>query len=117
LVVYSQVGEGHYKAYLVEEIRNIIGSIRHFEGSSSEGATITDEEQFLSQIREKILVEGEAGNMLQLFDDAILIETDTIGIGTGPVDYYYSSVHDVTLKIERNSDTILAISEEKSTAF
>lgn len=117
LVVYSQAGEGMNKPQLVEEIRNIVGSIRHHEGPAPGGSSVTDEEQFLSQIRANILVEGKAQSMLALFTDMVLIETDTIGIGTGPVDYYYSQEHNVTLKIERNSNTILALSEEKSTAF
>ncbi|MBU0668176.1 S-layer homology domain-containing protein [Patescibacteria group bacterium] len=117
LAVYSQTGEGLNKPQLIEEIRNIVGSIRYFEGSPEESAAVTDNEQFLAQIRANILVKGGAENMMALFDDLVLIETDAIGIGTGPVDYHYSQAHNVTLKVERNSKTILAITEEKSTSF
>ncbi len=125
LVIYSQVGEGLNKPQLIEEIRNIVGSVRYSEGSKvpvtsssqNPGSTVTDEEKFLADVRAQILVEGQAEATLALFSDAVLIETDSIGIGTGPVDYYYSEAYNVTLKVERGSNTILAITEQKSTAF
>ena len=117
LVVYSQTGDGLNKPQLIEEIRNMVGSIRHYEGPPVASNEVTAAEQFLAQIRANILVKGAAEEMMALFDDLTLIETDAIGIGTGPVDYEYSPTHNVTLKIERGSKTILAISEEKSTSF
>lgn len=125
LVIYAQVGEGLNKPQLIEEVRNVVGSIRYSEGSKvpvtseSENPTssVSDKDKFLADVRAQILVEGQAEATLALFSDAVLIETDSIGIGTGPVDYYYSETYDVTLKIERESNTILAITEQKSTAF
>lgn len=122
LVAYSQIGEGLNKPQLVEEVRNLVGSIRHYEGPlpasvSPSSEEVTDTEVFLEQVRENILVDGQADAMVSLLGDAVIIETDSIGIGTGPVDYYYSQTYDVTLKVERDSNTILAISEEKGTAF
>lgn len=123
LVIYSQVGGGLNQPQLIEEIRNIVGSARYSEGTGVPTGTgenpsaVSEEEQFLADVRAKILVEGEAQSTLDLFDDEVLIETDSIGIGTGPVDYYYSEAYNVTLKIERDSNTLLAITEAKSTAF
>ena len=54
---------------------------------------------------------------MALFTDLKLFETDTIGIGTGPVDYYYSALYDTTLKYERSSDTLLAMKQGKTWAF
>ena len=54
---------------------------------------------------------------LLLFDDAVIIETDVIGRGNGPVDYYYSSKFDLTIKLDRNLDVILDIQEGKTSAF
>lgn len=118
LVVYSQLGEGLNKPQLVEDVRNLVGSIRAYDGPPpAASSSVTDTEKFLSQVRANILVDGKAQEMINLMGDAIIIETDTIGIGTGPVDYYYSQTYDATLKVERDSNTLLALSEEKGTAF
>jgi hypothetical protein len=116
LVAYTQVGDGANRPFLAEQIRFIIGSIRYDENASKFSEQYA-KEQFLSTIRQIILVEGEGQSALDAFDDLIIIETDTIGIGTGPVDYYYSEEYDVTLKYERNSSTLLAIRDSNSTAF
>ena len=62
-------------------------------------------------------VDGQGKTAISLFSDALMIETDTIGIGTGPVDYYYSAWADVTLKYERSYDILLDLEEGQTTAF
>lgn len=114
LIIYTQVGSGFNKPQLLQEIRYIVGSVRYNEGSTAE---VSSKEIFLSVVRENILVAGKGQEMMDLFSDLVLIETDTIGIGTGPVDYYYSAAYDVTLKYERDSDTLLALSDTKNIAF
>ena len=116
LVAYTQVGDGANRPFMAEQIRHIIGSIRYDENASKFSAQYS-KEQFLSSVREIILINGEGQSALDAFSDLIIIETDTIGIGTGPVDYYYSEQYDVTLKYERNSSTLLAIRDSNSTAF
>ncbi|MFC1748425.1 S-layer homology domain-containing protein [Pseudomonadota bacterium] len=116
LVAYTQVGDGANREYLAEQIRYLIGSIRYDENASKASESYA-KEQFLSSVREKILVNGEAGNVLSMFNDLVIIETDSIGIGTGPVDYHYSEEFDVTLKVERDSDTLLALRDSNSTSF
>ncbi|MBT5016976.1 S-layer homology domain-containing protein [Candidatus Peregrinibacteria bacterium] len=74
-------------------------------------------EEIVAQARENIQVDGQGQAMLDLFEDLELIETDTIGVGTGPVDYYYSEWGNVTLKYERSFDVILDIEEGQTTAF
>lgn len=115
LVAYSQLGGGGNTPQLAEEIRNMIGSIRYSE--SAENGLNLERETFLSNVRLKILIEGEGQNALNLFDAIILVQTDTIGIGTGPIDYFYNEEYDVMLKYERNSDTLLGINDGDSTAF
>lgn len=118
LAAFTQVGGGANQPLLLEKIRYIVGSIRHYEGTGSGNESIDlDRESFLEEVRKLVLEPNEGQNVLDMFDDEILIDTDTIGIGTGPVDYYYSAEYEVTLKLERNSDTILAISDGNTTAF
>ena len=82
------------------------------------GAAPPDPDQeFLSKVRKNLLVADKGQETLDLFTGLELIETDTIGIGTGPVDYYYSPEYDLTLKYERNSNIILDLQETKTTAF
>jgi hypothetical protein len=115
LVIYGQVGDGLNKAALFDQIRYMVGSVKHAEITADN--SVTDSEKFLSAVRELILVSGKSTEALAMFDDLIIIDTDTIGIGTGPVDYHYSATRNVTLKVERTSSTLLAINEAKSTAF
>lgn len=142
LVIYSQVGGGDNKVYLTDQVRYLVGSIRYAEDASARAAdnptaagektttaggaetaaeaeTTAGEtaEEFMSAVRQNILNEGSGQITMDKFNDLILIETDTIGIGTGPVDYFYSAKYDVTIKYERDSDTILAINDNQGTAF
>lgn len=118
LAAYTQVGDGKNQPLLLEKIRYIVGCIRYYTGDESGSTSIDmDREVFLSEVRKKILVEGQGQSILDMFDDELLIDTDTIGIGTGPVDYYYSDEYNITLKLERDSDTVLAINDGNNTAF
>ena len=76
-----------------------------------------DYSDLLSEILENILVENTGEDTLDLLPDSTIIETDTIGVGTGPVDYYYSESLDYTFKYERASDVILDYREGETTAF
>ena len=62
-------------------------------------------------------MDGTGIETLKLFDDLKIIETDTIGVGTGPVDYYYSAKLNVTLKHERSFDVILDIEDGETSGF
>ncbi len=112
LIVYSQTGSGALQPQLEEEIRYLVGSIRYSEQGGQE-----NKETLLSDIRQNLLTPGKGKTAIKLLPDAIIIETDTIGIGTGPVDYYYSAKYDVTVKYERNSDVLLAMKTARVTAF
>lgn len=112
LAIYSDAGGGDNNQYLMEEIRNMVGSMRYTESASG-----TERDNLLAQVREKLLVKDGGQSALGLFKEIILIETDTIGIGTGPIDYYYSAEYEVTLKYERDSNTLLQIRDGRTTAF
>jgi S-layer homology domain len=130
LVLYTQVGEGPLGPQLKEEIRYMLGSVRTSDSpddgegclnlnitNSDSSVQTTPLDQKKATILGYVLEEGDANNALQLLNDALLFETDTIGIGTGPVDYYYSAELDLTLKIDRDSDTLLATKEGKTSSF
>lgn len=117
LVLYSQLGSGLNRSQLSSQVSAIVGSIRYTESTGVSTPTVTAEEKFMSEVRKNILVLNKGEETMDLFSDLVLIETDSIGIGTGPVDYYYSAVHNVTLKYERTSNLILAIQEDKTTGF
>lgn len=129
LAIYSQVGPGLNRPLLAEQMRYLIGSIRYTENTNVSNGNPSptpppasvqepgDKEVFLTKVRQNILLSGKGEETLNMFQDLVLIETDTIGIGTGPVDYYYSSQYNVTLKYERDSKTLLAVNEAKGTAF
>jgi hypothetical protein len=115
LAIYCQIGDGLNKTQMLEEIRYMVGSVKHSE--ITENSEVSERESFLSDVRKLILVANAGQQALDLFSDLVIIETDTIGIGTGPIDYHYSREFDVTLKMERTSNTLLAINDAKSTAF
>lgn len=112
LHIYTAYGLSDLTGHLMKEIEGIINNLSYIPLSND-----TDTEDFLSEIRSRILVEGIGQETLDMFDDLVIIETDTIGVGTGPVDYYYSQKYDVTLKYERDSDTILDMQNSKTSAF
>jgi len=114
LIVYTQMGNGLLRPLLDDQIRFVMGTVRYNEVNPSSAPTTAD---FLSEIRKNLLVQGKGKSFLDRMPDAIVIETDSIGIGTGPIDYYFSVLYNVTLKYERNSDTLLAMKDGKTSAF
>lgn len=111
LVVYTQYGNGILGFQLQQVIKTMLGTLE-FRAVSA-----VDYSDLLSQILEKVLVEGQGLAMLNLLPDKLIIETDAIGVGTGPVDYYYSDGVDYTFKYERASDVILDTKEGRTSAF
>lgn len=126
LVIYGQTGDGVMSAYLNEQIRYILGSVRgsitaneetNCLGGSGSGVVYDDEEKLLSEARKLLLVKGQGQEVLSMLGESIVIETDTIGIGTGPIDYYYFGGLEMTLKYERDSKTALALKEGRVSNF
>ncbi len=139
LAVYAQTGDGPLNAQLREQIRYMIGSVRssgaaengedncllEVAASTGNGASntatvptnVSDSDRLKADILQLVLVKGASQQVLDKLNDELLFETDSIGIGTGPVDYYYSSQIDLTLKIDRNSSTLLATKSGQTSAF
>jgi hypothetical protein len=133
VAIYAQTGDGILSAQLKEEILNIIGSVKESNSADineqsclvvdaetkagNAGNTISTKDQLISELMKLVLVNGKAEQALGKLNDEIIIETDSIGIGTGPVDYYYSASVNLSLKIDRNSATVLASKTGKTSAF
>src|SRR3989339_134031 len=107
-------GTGDLASQSYEEIYAIEMSASYVEGAVT---TPTEWDAVLEEARSLIQVDGQGAYALSLFTDKVLIETDTIGVGTGPVDYYYSAGADVTLKYERSYDVVLDIMDGETSAF
>jgi hypothetical protein len=111
LQAYTSYGWSDLTEQLVDEISGVIKNIEYIPYQQ------TSSSNTLSTVRERILIEGMGQETMGLFTDLVNIETDTIGVGTGPIDYFYSTEYNVTLKYERSSDTILDMQNGKTSAF
>jgi hypothetical protein len=122
-VVHFQAmrGDGAYADYLDEYLEMIVESVSYNSSGevsvgSGSSSSVTPEEA-VSSIRQVIQADGYGQDAMELLSDLQLIETDVIGVGTGPVDYYYSPSADITIKYERSFDVILDLEEGQTTAF
>ncbi len=114
LAMYGSYGNGALSEHSHEEIYSIQTSALYVADAVT---TTTEWEEYLEEARTYIQVDGMGTYVLGLFDDKTLIETDAIGVGTGPVDYYYSPGADATLKYERSFDVILDVQEGEGSDF
>ncbi|MBN1494306.1 S-layer homology domain-containing protein [Candidatus Peregrinibacteria bacterium] len=111
LNVFTSYGWSDLTPHLKLEIDGVLRSIQNI------ALTETESGDLVSDARALILVEGQGQAVLDKFSDLIIIETDTIGAGNGPVDYYYSAGFDITIKFERVSVTVLDIQTGRTSAF
>lgn len=116
LIVYTQYGTGGLAYNSKQYIKTMLSTFAYNPVSTS-GRSKEELQKFLGGIFAKILIEGEGLNVLNNLSDKVIIETDTIGVGTGPVDYYYSKEIDYTLKYERAADVILDKRAGKTSSF
>ena len=118
MAIYTEYGNGILSLQLPRQIKAMIGSWEYSTaGNTTTTNTQLSDDQVLSKIFANVLVEGKGLEMLKLLDDKIIIETDSIGVGTGAVDYYYSSKMAYTFKYERSADVILAVQSGKTSSF
>ncbi|MFA5855598.1 MAG: S-layer homology domain-containing protein [Candidatus Gracilibacteria bacterium] len=110
---WAMRGDGAYSPYLEWFFDTMIASVE-FSASSDSGLTI---DEIVSDLRGAIQVDGTGEQMMALLSDWELFETDAIGVGTGPVDYYYSPSANITLKYERSFDVILDLRDGETSAF
>lgn len=116
LVFYGEWGNGPLGRDLAKHIGLVYDSFLYVAENTENSGLNTIQEK-LEHVRENLLVENKGQEILNLFSDRQLIETDIIGVGTGPVDYYYTQEGDITLKYERASNTILDIQNGNTTMF
>ena len=113
-VVYTQYGHGLLGYQLQQYIKAMLETLQYQEVTLDPGE---DYNELLSEILSYVLIEGKGMEELSKLPDKLIIETDAIGVGTGPVDYYYSEKLDYTFKYERDSDVILDSRKGQTTAF
>lgn len=115
-IIHTTYGKGPLSEQLKLFIDSIHSTIQWSPPSPAVEPT-PDPATVVTEARKAIQVDGQGLATLGLFDDLTLLETDTLGVGTGPVDYFYSARANVTLKYERSYDVILDIQEGQTTAF
>ncbi len=126
--IYTEYGEGVLGFQLQQVIKSMLATWEYSVGEGTvidnpevnyenTGMTFSEKEELLSEIFENILIENQGNRIINSLGETIIIESDTIGVGTGVVDYYYSSELDYTLKYERASDLILDVREGRTSAF
>ncbi len=116
LVIYGRYGIGSLTPRLRETLRTMVRSVK-LTAVAGDAGSVNVDAVLKSTIQQQVLVEKTGKATINSIGDALVIETDEIGVGTGAVDYYYSAKLEITLKYERASDTILAIRNGKTTSF
>jgi hypothetical protein len=106
-------GNGYYEDYLEDYLEAMVVSIE-FAGGGGGDMTI---EEIVEALMSSIQVDGVGTEAMEMLDDWDLFETDSIGVGTGPVDYYYSPSGNITVKYERSYDVILDVEDGQTSAF
>lgn len=116
VAVYTQYGAGGLSYNLKQYIKAMLSTFE-YQPLASGGNSKEEIQKLVSEILSNLLIEGAGKNMLDKLSDKVIIETDTIGVGTGPVDYYYSKYIDYTFKYERKGDVILDKRVGKTSQF
>ena len=106
-------GDGPYAPYLDDQFEKIVNSIAYDPDAGPD----LDINEIIQSLNSAVQVDGQGNAMMELLDDWELIETDAIGVGTGPVDYFYSPSANITIKYERSFDVILDLRDGETTAF
>lgn len=114
LVLYTEFGPGALGYKLQQIIKSMFTTLEYAAIAAADKPDYSD---LLSEIYANILIEGAGMSMINKLPDKLIIETDAIGVGTGPIDYYYSNALDVTFKYEREGDVILDKRVGKTSAF
>lgn len=112
LAVFTEFGDGILAPQLSNMIAAMLATLEY--KAVKVGPTA---EALKSKIFAAVLIEGKGKALIDEVGDGLIIETDTIGVGTGPVDYYFSEKLEMTLKYERSKDVILGTKEGQTSAF
>jgi hypothetical protein len=117
LMFYGEYGEAPTGEFFRKQLDAAIMSYQYVETPPTPPKPTIPLEDRMSTLRENILISDKWKDIAPLFPDKKVISTDAIGIGTGPVDYYYSAEAAYTIKLERSSGTVLNIKEGKTDTF
>ncbi len=117
LTFYGEYGSAPIAEFYKKQLELVVASYRYVEAPPAPPKPIIPLEERLQTLRTNVLIEGGWSVVKDLFADKKLISTDGIGVGTGPVDYYFTAEGNTTIKLERNSATILNIREGQTTNF
>ncbi|KKP37456.1 MAG: hypothetical protein UR28_C0030G0013 [Candidatus Peregrinibacteria bacterium GW2011_GWF2_33_10] len=114
LILYIGLAKDKLNEVFLRDMNAMIASLKYVPDDTIDDSNV---DEILSTANQNIQVDGKGQETLALFVDAVIIETDPIGVGAGPVDYYYSAEADVTLKYLRQYDTILDIETGRTSDF
>ncbi len=114
VAIYTEFGNGVLGFQVQQFIKTMLSTLQFTDFSTIPDLDTT---ALKSQILEHVLVENKGMEMLNLLPQKSIIETDTIGAGTGPIDYYYTETLNMTIKYERSMDVILATKNGRTSAF
>lgn len=117
LMIYGEAGSAPIGEFLKKQVERVVMSYEYVEKPPEPVKPVLPLEQRLETVRENILVEQKWKDVSPLFPDKKLIKTDAIGIGTGPVDYYFTAEANLTIKLERTSGTILNTKDGSTDGF
>lgn len=117
LIFNGEYGDAPIGEFLKKQVEAVIMSYEFIERPSTPPQPTIPLAERLETLRENILIAGKWNEISPLFPDKRLTSTDAIGVGTGPVDYYFSREANLTVKLERNSGTILNTREGETNAF
>ncbi|MFA6550156.1 MAG: S-layer homology domain-containing protein [Candidatus Gracilibacteria bacterium] len=115
-VIYTQIGSGNALKQL-ETIMNLVIPTIKYTPSTLSVDQQAEIDSLLSKANAAVNVEKGAAEVIRSIGDTTIIETDEIGVGIGPVDYYFSKKVNITIKVERTSNTILGVRGGKNTKF
>lgn len=116
LIIYIQFGKDKLKDQFEMQMNKMLENLKYTDSTDIDDSNM---EEIISTANQNINVDGKGIETIKLFADAIIIETDPIGVGAGvPVDYYYSEQANITIKYLREPyDTILDIEDGKTKDF
>lgn len=117
LVMYGEYGESPIGEVLKKQLDTVLLTYQYVEKPYEPPKPIIPLETRLETLRENVLLAGKWKDTAPLFPDKKLINVDAMGIGTGPVDYFFSKEANQTVKVERSSATILNIKEGETKSF
>lgn len=113
LAVYTQYGGGVLGFQLQQSLKAMLGTLAY----SAVSPNSEDYTDLLSKILATVLVKNKGMDSLNTLPEKSIIQTDALGAGNGPVDYYYSQKVDYTFKYERTDDVILDSRKGKTGSF